>query len=158
MPVGEATRVDARVVDRARRALGGLPETLRDPVTQSDLLQVVKVAGAAVVAWVLSVKLGFAQQFLAPWAAMLTVHASVYRTVSRGAQAVAATGLGVLLSYLVSLAFGFGLASLAVALLAGMLLSRMGVLRDEGVTVATTALFVLTSGAGQQEIALLARI
>ena len=41
--------------------------------------------------------------------------------------------------------------SLGLALLAGLLQSRAGVLRDKGVTVATTALFVLTTGYEQQQ-------
>jgi hypothetical protein len=41
----------------------------------------VKAAGAAVLAWVLARSVfGLSQPFLAPWAALLTVHATVYRT------------------------------------------------------------------------------
>jgi len=138
--------------DRLRETVSSLPDRLRDPITQSDLLQIVKTVTAAVVAWVLAVRVfGLAQPFLAPWAAMLTVHATVYRSLSRGTQQVAATVLGVLLSFALAELLGVGAATLAAALLLALLLARIGLLRDEGVTVATTALFVLTTGYSQQE-------
>jgi len=55
-------------------------ERLRDPVLWTNVSQVVKTVAAAVLAWVLAADvLGLAQPFLAPWAALLTVHATVYR-------------------------------------------------------------------------------
>lgn len=132
---------------------------LRDPVTQQDLLQAAKAAAAAVIAWLVAVRLlHLPQPFLAPWAALLTVHATVYRSVSRGAQQVVATVLGVLLSFVVATLLGPGAVALGAAMLAALLLARVGVLRDEGVTVATTALFVLTTGYEHQEQLLGARV
>jgi hypothetical protein len=128
------------------------PRRLRDPVVQADLMIAVKAAGAATGAWLLAVHVfDVAQPFLAPWSALLTVHATVYRSISRGAQQVAATVLGVFLSYFLAELLGINAVTLAAALLVALLLARVGVLRDEGVTVATTALFVLTTGYGQQE-------
>lgn len=132
--------------------------SIREPATQTDLLQILKTVLAAVVAWLLAVEVGLAQPFLAPWAALLTVHATVYRTFWRGAQSVLATTIGITLSFAVAEVFGLGALTLGVALLAGMLLSRAGVLREEGLTVATTALFVLTTGYEQQEAMLLDRL
>ena len=130
------------------RVLAGL----REPATQTDLLQILKAVVAAVVAWLLAVEVfDLAQPFLAPWAALLTVHATVYRTFWRGAQSVLATGLGIGVSFVVAEVVGIGAAALGLALLLGLLLARAGVLRDEGVTVATTALFVLTTGYEQQQ-------
>lgn len=132
--------------------------SLRNPAVQTDLLQIAKAVIAAVAAWVLAVQLfGLDQPFLAPWAALLTVHATVYRTFWRGAQAVLATALGIGLSFAVAEVIGLGATSLGLALLAGLLLARAGVLRDEGVTIATTALFVLTTGYEQQQTMLLDR-
>lgn len=131
---------------------------LREPATQTDLIQVVKSVVAAVAAWLLAVSvLGLQQPFLAPWAALLTVHATVYRSFWRGAQSVLATVLGISLSFAVVELLGYGASSLGIALLLGLLLSRAGILRDEGVTVATTALFVLTTGFEHQESMLLDR-
>ena len=149
MPVAAPSVPDLRT-----RALA----PLRSPATQTDLLQIVKAVVAAVVAWVLAVQyFGLQQPFLAPWSALLTVHATVYRTFWRGAQAVLATALGIGLSFAVAEIVGLGAVSLGLALLAGLLLARAGVLRDEGVTVATTALFVLTTGYEQQQTMLLDR-
>ena len=58
-----------------------------DPVFWSDAIQLVKTTAAAVIAWVLatSVACNLPQSFLAPWSALLVVHATVYRTFSEGA-------------------------------------------------------------------------
>jgi len=125
---------------------------VREPATQTDLVQILKAVVAAVAAWLLAVEVfELAQPFLAPWAALLTVHATVYRTFWRGAQSVLATALGIVLSFAVAEVVGIGAAGLGIALLLGLLLARAGVLRDEGVTVATTALFVLTTGYEHQQ-------
>jgi hypothetical protein len=143
---------------RGRRWVTQRYASLREPATQTDLLQIAKAVVAAVGAWVIAASvLGLAQPFLAPWAALLTVHATVYRTFWRGAQAVLATALGIALSFVVAQIFGFNAFTLGLALLLGLLLARAGVLRDEGVTVATTALFVLTTRIEAQEGLLLER-
>ncbi len=106
-----------------------------------------KAVLAAVAAWVLAeVVLGLDQAFLAPWVALLTVHATVYRTVWRGAQTVLAVSVGILLSLVVVEAFEANAWSLGLALLAGLVLARVKVLHDEDITIATTALFVITTG------------
>jgi len=134
------------------RAAAASPGRLRDPVVQADLLLVLKAAGAAVAAWLLAVQVfDVSQPFLAPWSALLTVHATVYRSVSRGAQQVGSTVLGVLLSFVLAELLGINGVTLFLAMLAALLLARVWPLRDEGMTVATTALFVLTTGYGQQE-------
>ena len=69
--------------------MGAVRDRLRDPVVWGNAFLLVKAAGAAVLAWVLAKSVfGLAQPFLAPWAALLTVHATVYRTFARGAQQV----------------------------------------------------------------------
>jgi hypothetical protein len=150
-----AAEVTSDVLAAAARvpsAVAGAPARLRDPMVQSDLLLLTKAAAAATAAWLLAVQVfTLPQPFLAPWSALLTVHATVYRSVSRGAQQVAATVLGVLLSYALAELLGINGLTLFLVLVAALLLARVGVLRDEGVTVATTALFVLTTGYGQQE-------
>ncbi len=133
--------------------------SLRQPATQTDLVQLVKSVAAAVAAWVVAEQvLELAQPFLAPWTALLTVHATVHRSLSRGAQSVAATALGIVVSFVVVASVGTGTIALALALLVGLLLARAGVLRDEGVTVATTALFVITTGVPQDALLLSDRL
>ena len=125
---------------------------------RTDLLQVVKATLASVLAWVLATEvLGLEQAFLAPWAALLTVHATVRSSVWRGGQTVAATFLGIVVSYLAVVSLGAGVLSLGAAVLVGLLLARLTAIRTEGVTVATTALFVLTSGTAEESVLLLHR-
>ncbi|WP_268892627.1 FUSC family protein [Nocardioides sp. AX2bis] len=122
------------------------------------MLQVVKSTVATVAAWLLATAvLDLEQPFLAPWAALLTVHATVRTSVWRGGQTVAATFLGIIVSFLAVVALGGGVASLGAAVLVGLLLARLTAIRAEGVTVATTALFVLTSGTGEESVLLLHR-
>lgn len=146
--------VFSRLARWPRRAIASFGE----PATQTDLIQIVKMVVAAVGAWLLVGLLGLGQQFLAPWTAMLTVHATVYRSFARGAQTVAATVLGIGVSYVVVQLLGVGAAAMGVVLLIGLLIARVGFHRDEGVTVATTALFVLTTGDSHDESALLGRL
>ena len=64
--------------------MGAVRDRLRDPLVWGNAFLLVKAAGAAVIAWVLARSVfGLAQPFLAPWAALLTVHATVYRTFAR---------------------------------------------------------------------------
>src|SRR3954447_16932586 len=128
-----------------------LRERLRDPVLWADGLQLVKTVGAAVGGWVLAVRVfGLAQPFLAPWAALLTVHATVYRTLARGAQQVGMTVLGVLLAFVAGTLLGVTAASLAVVLFAGTLAGTVRAMREESTTAAATALVVLLTGYSQQ--------
>lgn len=116
-------------------------------MTQTDFLQLLKATVAAVGAWVLAELVWeLKQAYLAPWVALLTVHATVYRTMWRGLQTVITVGLGILLALVVVELFEVTAWSFGLALLMGLALSRLRVLRDEGITVATTVLFVLATG------------
>src|SRR5829696_3365333 len=120
--------------------MASIHERLRDPVLWSDVSQIVKTVVAAVLAWVIARDvLGIAQPFLAPWAALLTVHATVYRTMARGIQQVGATVLGVLLAFAAGSTLGVNAASLGLVLLAGMLAGATRSLRAESTTAAATA-------------------
>ena len=127
--------------------MGAVRDRLRDPVVWGNALMLVKAAGAAVLAWVLARSVfGLAQPFLAPWAALLTVHATVYRTFARGAQQVASAFFGVLLAFAAGAVFGVNAASLGVVLVVALALGTTRALRDESTTAATTALVVLLAG------------
>ncbi len=127
------------------------------PDSRPDLLQILKATLATGVAWVVAAHvLELQQAFLAPWLALLTVHATVYRTVWRGSQAVLASGLGLVVSYVAVQLLGYDLVAtpaLVVSVLVGLLLARAFLARDEGVAVATTALFVITAGYGSHQAA-----
>jgi uncharacterized membrane protein YccC len=127
--------------------MGALRDRLRDPLLWGNAFLLVKAAGAAVIAWVLARSVfGLAQPFLAPWAALLTVHATVYRTFARGAQQVACAILGVLIAFAAGAAFGVNAMSLGVVLLVALAIGTTRALRDESTTAATTALVVLLAG------------
>ena len=124
---------------------------LRRPEVVTDLLQILKSVLAATAAWwFASTVMHSEMPFLAPWTALLTVHATVYRSLARGIQTTVSSGLGVLLSYVIGAFLGVELWTFALALLVGMLASRLWWIRDEGIAIATTAVFVLGSGFGEQ--------
>ncbi len=126
---------------------GRLEDRLRDPLVWTDVLQLVKTVAAAVIAWLLAVEVfSLPQSFLAPWAALLTVHATVYRTLTRGIQQAAAAVVGVLLAFAVTPILGVSWASLALVLLAGLAVGAIGPMRAESTTAAATALVVLLTG------------
>jgi len=133
---------------------------LRDPLLWTEVLQTAKTVAAAVLAWVLAVEvLSLPQSFLAPWAALLTVHGTVYRTLARGLQQAAAAVVGVLLAFAVGAAgLGVGWPALAIVVLAGLLAGTARPLRAESTTAAATALVVLLTGYADDGSMLLARL
>src|SRR5699024_8243756 len=124
---------------------------VRDPEVSTDLLQIGKSVIAATAAWWLSGSVLDSQMpFLAPWTALLTVHATVHRSFSRGIQTTVATTVGVGISFLIGNFLGVSLWTFALALLVGLAGARLSWIRDEGVAIATTAIFILGSGFNSQ--------
>lgn len=122
-------------------------EKLHSQAFRTDLLQIVKAVLAGTLAWWISVELLDSQMpFLAPWVALLTVHTTVSRSLSRGAQTTVASALGVGISFLVGHFLGVDIWTFALALLVGLIGARISWIRDEGTAIATTAIFVLSSG------------
>ena len=122
-------------------------ERLRDPVAWTNALQLAKTALAAAIAWVLAhAVFDVAQPFLAPWAALLTVHATVFGTLRSGGQQVAATVIGVLVAFAAGGLFGVSALSLGLAVLVGLAVGSVRGLRSEASTAAATAIVVLTTG------------
>ncbi|MBA2640590.1 MAG: FUSC family protein [Nocardioidaceae bacterium] len=131
----------------------------RDPVVWAALVQTAKAVAAAVIAWLLAVHVfDLAQPFLAPWSALLVVHATAYRTLSRGLQQVLATVVGVLLAFGIGGLLGVGAFTLTLVLAVALLLGKARPWRDEGVTAATTALVVLLTGYSDNGAQLLERL
>src|SRR5690625_7364925 len=81
-----------------------------------------------------------------------------YTTLFRSIQTTAASGVGVVLSFLIGNYLGVILWTFAVALPVGMVAARLTWIRDEGVAIATTAIFVLGSGFESQENLLADRV
>lgn len=120
---------------------------LRDPIFWNDVVQLVKTVVAAVIAWVVAASvLELPQPFLAPWAALLVVHATVYRTFSRGLQQVAGAVVAVLLAALVGNLLGLDTFAVAVLLVLTLAMGSLPWLGAEVTTIAATALVVLTTG------------
>ncbi|GAA1479166.1 aromatic acid exporter family protein [Nocardioides aestuarii] len=129
------------------RAARWVARRRHDSVMWNDLIQLVKSVVAATLAWVLAAQwLGLSQSFLAPWSALLVVHATVYRSMSRGVRQVGATVVAVLLAAAVGQLLGLDAWGLAVLLAVAMLVGRIPWFGPESITVTTTALIVLTTG------------
>jgi Fusaric acid resistance protein-like len=134
-------------------------ENLRDPVRWTEVLQLVKTVVAAVLAWVLASQVfSLPQAFLAPWAALLVVHATVYRTFSRGLRQVTGAVLGVLLAWAVGNYLGLTTFAVSILLVIGLLVGSVRWFRDESTAVAATGLIVLTTGFSTHDQVLLDRL
>jgi uncharacterized membrane protein YgaE (UPF0421/DUF939 family) len=134
-------------------------DRVRDAVFWSEVTQLVKTAVAATLAWVLAVELvGERQSFLAPWAALLVVHATVFRTFSQGARQVGAAVVGVLLAWSAGNLIGPDVAALGAVVFLGLLLGRSRWLEGEATTAAATALIVLTTGFSDDQHLLVDRL
>lgn len=136
-----------------------LHHRLRDPILWTDAAQLIKTALAAAVAWVLAMHvLDISQPFLAPWAALLTVHATVDRSLRHGAAQVASAVAGVLLAFLAGTVLGLTPLSIGLVVLAGLLIGALAPLRAEATTAAATALVVLATGSSDEGPMLVARL
>jgi len=134
-------------------------ERWEDPVFWTEVVQVVKTVAAAVIAWMVATRLWHLPlSFLAPWAALLVVHSTVYRTFSEGARQVGGTVLGVLVAWAAGNLFGLGPTSVAVALLAGFATGALPWLKGQGTAVAATAVVVLTTGFATNDTMLVHRL
>jgi uncharacterized membrane protein YccC len=153
----ESSARSLRIAQSHRRAVA---RAFEGPGRERDVLvQVAKSAGAAVVAWQLArVALHSSQPFLAPLAALITVHATVYQSLRGAAQHVLAVLAGVLLAFLAARSLGVEWYSLGLVLVVALLLARWHRLGDSGLQIPTTALLAMTIAGGVQETALESRV
>ena len=148
-----------RAHDLTSEAASRVREAFTDPVQWTELLQLAKTVVAAVTSWVLAARvLDLPQAFLAPWAALLVVHATVYRTFSRGAKDVAAAVLGVLLAWSVGNLLGLQVVAVSVLLALGLGLGLLRWFREDSTAIAATGLIVLTTGFSTQDQVLVDRL
>jgi hypothetical protein len=125
-----------RWLNRAVRGIG--PE-------RAALAQAVKATLAAVLSWLAAAQLfHLAQPFLAPWAAVFIVEATVYRSLRSAGQQVAAVGVAVLLAAVVESAISWQVLGMAVAVLAGLLIGQGRWFGDSGPWIGITALLLIT--------------
>jgi hypothetical protein len=143
---GARCSFSARWVEGWKIMFARISHRLRDPLTWAGVSQLGKTVIAAVVAWVLAVHVfHLAQAFMAPWAALLTVHATVFGTLKRGLQQAGASVLGVLIGFGAWHIFGLDAVSLGAAVLVGLVVGSVPGVRAE-TTTAATAVVVLTTG------------
>ncbi len=134
-------------------------QQVHDPMWWTGVLQLGKTVVAAVLAWVLAAQvLGLPQAFLAPWSALLVVHATVYRTFSRGLRQVTGAVLGVVLAWGVGNLVGLSTLAVSVLLVVGLVLGSARFFRDESTAVAATGLIVLTTGFSTRDSMLVDRL
>jgi uncharacterized membrane protein YgaE (UPF0421/DUF939 family) len=137
----------------------GAHEKLNDPVFWTDVIQLVKTVVAAMLAWfIVADLLHLPQSFLAPWSALLVVHATVYRTFSQGAVQVGGAVLGVLVSWAIGNAMGLDLWSIGVLLVVGLAIGALPWFEGQSTAVAATGLIVLTTGFANDDSMLLTRL
>ena len=144
---------------RQRLTRSGGSQRLRDPVAWTSAVQLAKTVIAAVVAWLLATQaFGLPQPFLAPWSALLVVHATVYRTFSRGLRQVSGAVVGVVLAWALGTYVGLTPWSVSILLVIGLVIGSLRWFREESTAVAATGLIVLTTGFATHDIVLLSRL
>jgi uncharacterized membrane protein YgaE (UPF0421/DUF939 family) len=151
--VGHTALVVAR---RERRllhvtALRRLRSWAGDSQRNIVVVQSVKAATAAVLAWILAERLlGLPQPFLAPYAAVFMIEVTVSRSLRVAGEQLAAVSLGVTLAAVVGMLFDSVTVGVGVAVLTGLLLGRWRRFGSSGVWVAVTALLMVTYGDSDQ--------
>jgi hypothetical protein len=140
--VTEAVRRETESLIEAGRAVRRGPGRERDLLVQS-----LKAAGAALLAWVIAYEwLGDPMAMMAPWVALVLVQATVYSSLRQAGQQFGAICVGALLASGAQLLTGDTLAALALSVPALMLLANWRPFGDQGVYAATTAVFTIASG------------
>ncbi|NJQ02640.1 FUSC family protein [Streptomyces zingiberis] len=132
----------------ATAALRAARRAARGPGRERDLaVQSLKAALAAVLAWLLSSwLLTDTLALMAPWVALVLVQATVYRSMARGAQQLAAIALGTVLGTLTLALLGHPVAAMAAVLPLTILIGNWPRFGDQGIYSATAALFTVTAG------------
>ncbi|WP_037357689.1 FUSC family protein [Amycolatopsis orientalis] len=131
-----------------RSPLGWAARAIRVPGSERrTALQAAKATVAAVAAWLLSTQvLRLSQPFLAPYAAVFLVEATVYRSLLGWAQQVGSVTLGVLLAAGVSQLVPEQTATLAIVVFVGLLVGSWRRLGASGVWVGVTGMLLVTYG------------
>ncbi len=124
-----------------------------------SLIQTVKAAVAAVIAWILaSSVLELPQPFLAPYAAVFLVQATVYRSVRGWVQQVGAVTVGVLLAAGAGQVIPSVTVALGVVVFAGLLIGSWRGFGDAGVWVGITGMLLISYGSATEPVLLADRL
>ncbi|MGC7097777.1 FUSC family protein [Amycolatopsis lurida] len=126
---------------------------------RTALLQASKAAIAAVLAWLVAAEWwGLPQPFLAPYAAVFLVEATVYRSLRSALQQVGAVVLGVVLAAVAIQVLPWQVVALGLVVLVGLILGHWRGFGASGVWVGVTALLLVSYGAADDSLLMLDRV
>ncbi|MBN6041344.1 FUSC family protein [Amycolatopsis sp. 195334CR] len=126
---------------------------------RTAVLQAAKAAVAAVLAWLIAAEWwGLPQPFLAPYAAVFLVEATVYRSLFSALQQVGAVVLGVVLAALAIQVLPWQTVALGLVVLVGLLVGRWRGFGASGVWVGVTALLLVSYGSADDSMLMLDRV
>ncbi|WP_414937974.1 FUSC family protein [Amycolatopsis sp. cmx-11-51] len=124
-----------------------------------NLIQTAKAAAAAVIAWIVATSvLELPQPFLAPYAAVFLVQATVYRSVRGWAQQVGAVTAGVLLAAGAGQVIPSVTVALGLVVFAGLLIGTWRGFGDSGVWVGITGMLLISYGNATEPVLLADRL
>ncbi|MEU7791087.1 FUSC family protein [Amycolatopsis sp. NPDC049159] len=141
---------------RDRTPLGWLARAVRVPGRERRVLvQSAKATLAATGAWLLAtLVLELPQPFLAPYAAVFLVEATVYRSLRGWVQQVGSVATGVLLAAVAGQLIPWQAVALAVVVFAGLLAGSWRRFGDSGVWVGVTGMLVVSYGTATEPVLL----
>ncbi|WP_290060879.1 FUSC family protein [Amycolatopsis solani] len=142
--------------DCDRTPLGWLARAFRVPGHERRVLvQSAKATLAATGAWLLAtLVLRLPQPFLAPYAAVFLVEATVYRSLRGWVQQVGSVATGVLLAAVAGHFIPWQAVALAVVVFAGLLAGSWRRFGDAGVWVGVTGMLVVSYGTATEPVLL----
>ncbi|RSN62497.1 hypothetical protein DMH01_07405 [Amycolatopsis sp. WAC 04182] len=124
-----------------------------------SLIQTTKATAAAVIAWIVATSvLRLPQPFLAPYAAVFLVQATVYRSLRGWAQQVGAVSVGVLLAAGAGQLVPSVTVALGLAVFTGLLIGSWRGFGDSGVWVGITGMLLISYGSATEPVLLADRL
>lgn len=124
-----------------------------------SLIQTTKAAAAAVIAWIVATAvLRLPQPFLAPYAAVFLVQATVYRSLRGWAQQVGAVSVGVLLAAGAGQLVPSVTVALGLVIFVGLLIGSWRGFGDSGVWVGITGMLLISYGNATEPVLLADRL
>lgn len=126
---------------------------------RTTIVQALKSALAAVIAWLIAAKVfQLPQPFLAPYSAVFLIESTVYRSVRSATQQVGAVLAGVLLAGAVAWALPWQTVGIALVVFLGFGIGRWHRFGPSGVWVGVTALLLLSYGTASDAAVLAERV
>ncbi|MEU8418723.1 aromatic acid exporter family protein [Amycolatopsis japonica] len=124
-----------------------------------SLVQTAKATAAAVIAWIVATAvLRLPQPFLAPYAAVFLVQATVYRSLRGWAQQVGAVSVGVLLAAGAGQVIPSVTVALGLVIFVGLLIGSWRGFGDSGVWVGITGMLLISYGNATEPVLLADRL